>query len=185
MATCDNCGKEIDFTHVCKSCDGRFCTKCKSKSAHDCPSVDTDHDEERSITFSKNKIKLGGRERGLTLRDNDRSLDHHHEEEHEHKRDYRDYHEEPAHTEEHHEESRGYKWKRQRPHWEYSGPGGANLKVIARLVVLAFIVILVSGAGPFHNDAIATAGHTMWDGIMNLTNSLPDNSSVNITVNTP
>lgn len=182
MASCDYCGKEIDFTHICKDCGGRFCTEHKSKSAHDCSGLDNNEGQERHISFSRNRISLGReREKGLTLRDNDRELSHREDnvvEHHSHRA-------EPVRAEEqHHSESRS-KWSRQRPNWQYSGPGGANLKIVARFAVLAFIVILMSASGPFHNDAIATAGHTMWDGIVNMTHSLPDNNSINVTINSP
>lgn len=188
MASCDHCGKEIEFAHICKGCNGRFCTEHKSKSAHDCSALDDEeHVSEHKETFGRRKISFSkGSDRGLVLKDNDRDLSPSRGrgvESRENRHNHIEEHEEEHHYEAPREESRS-KWVRHRPDWNYSGPGGANLKVLARFAVLAFIIILMSGAGPFHNDAISTAGQTMWDGIMNMTNSLPDNNTVNIAINT-
>jgi hypothetical protein len=84
----------------------------------------------------------------------------------------RDNHEE---RHDHHEERRNDHYDHdsgsRRSGIQFGRPGGENLKTIGRILILIFIVILLSGPGPFHNDVVANASQVMYDGIMNIVNA--------------
>jgi hypothetical protein len=54
--------------------------------------------------------------------------------------------------------------------------GATNLKMIARILILVFIAVLLSGVGPFHNDDIANTSTTIWNHIVSAVNAMNSTS---------
>lgn len=179
MANCDKCGKRIELTYKCRKCDGHFCAEHKSPSEHDCKSDGDGVFQEHHLTLGHENSSPGW---GFTSERNT-GLGHHRDDDEQESRYDNDNDRKPTiHNEVHNHYGEEHN---DQGKWSYGGSGGANLKVIARILIVIAIIGLVSTVGPFHNASIANAAHGFADFASNLYHTFTtNNTTINVSIKT-